>query len=63
MLPILAAINMEDLMNSFRIMGQGMLGIFVVLVVIALIVLLLTKVTNRLAESKKKKAGDTPAQP
>lgn len=55
MLPILAAINMEDLMDSFRIMGQGMLGIFVVLVVIALIVLLLTKVTNR-PGSKKKKA-------
>lgn len=43
-------INMQDLMNSFKLMGQGMLGIFVVLIIIALIVLLLTKLTG----SKKK---------
>jgi|GEM_PF-663591 len=41
------SINMTDLINSFRIMGQGMAGIFVVLIVIALIVTLLTKLTNR----------------
>lgn len=47
LLALFGAVNMEDLMNSFRIMGQGMLGIFVVLVLIALIVALLAKVTNR----------------
>lgn len=43
--------NMDDLMKSFLLMGQGMAGIFVVLILIALIVALLAKVTN----IKKKK--------
>ena len=50
MLPLFAAINMEDLMDSFRIMGQGMLGIFVVLILISLIVLGLSKLTSRKKE-------------
>lgn len=40
-------INMQDLANSFLVMGQGMGGIFIVLIVIALIVALLTKLTNK----------------
>ncbi len=37
-------VNIEDLGNSFKLMGQGMLGIFVVMAAIALIVYLLTKI-------------------
>ena len=33
-----------DLMSSLRLMGQGMLGIFLVMAVIALIVYLITKI-------------------
>lgn len=45
-------INMEALMQSFQVMGQGMFGIFVVLIVIALIVLLMSKLTNKHAKNK-----------
>ncbi len=37
-------VNIQDLGSAFKLMGQGMLGIFVVMAVIALIVYLLTKV-------------------
>ena len=60
--PLLAAqfghINMEDLMDSFRIMGEGMGGIFVVLILIALIVLLLTKLTSRKPKQDEKKSEE-----
>lgn len=36
--------NYTDLMSSLRLMGQGMLGIFLVMAVIALIVYLITKI-------------------
>ena len=36
-------VNIADLGNSFKLMGQGMLGIFIVMAVISLIVYLLTK--------------------
>ena len=36
--------NYTDLMSSLRLMGQGMLGIFLVMAAIALIVYLITKV-------------------
>lgn len=36
-------VNIQDLGRAFKLMGQGMLGIFVVMAVIALIVYLLTK--------------------
>ena len=36
--------NYTDLMASLRLMGQGMLGIFLVMAVIALIVYLITKI-------------------
>ena len=39
--------NMDVVMEALRIMGKGMLGIFVVIVVIALLVYLLTKITSR----------------
>lgn len=39
-------IDMDALMDSFVIMGKGMLGILSVLIVIALFVLLLTKLTS-----------------
>ena len=38
---------MADLMDSLVLMGQGMAGIFIVLIVISLIVTLLAKVTNK----------------
>lgn len=36
--------NYVDLMSSLRLMGQGMLGIFLVMAAIALIVYLITKI-------------------
>lgn len=36
-------VDMDLLMKTFQLMGQGMLGIFVVIAVIFLLVLLLTK--------------------
>ena len=40
-------VNIIDLGSSFKLMGQGMLGIFVVMAVIALIVYLLTKIPSK----------------
>lgn len=40
-------INMDVVMEALGIMGKGMLGIFVVIVVIALLVYVLTKITSR----------------
>ena len=39
--------NITALMQSFYIMGMGMLGIFGVIIVISLIVVLLTKLTTK----------------
>ena len=36
-------VNIADLGSSFKLMGQGMLGIFIVMAVISCIVYLLTK--------------------
>ena len=36
-------VDIKDLGNAFKLMGQGMLGIFIVMAVISLIVYLLTK--------------------
>ncbi len=44
--------NMADLMDSFLVMGQGMAGIFFVLIIIALVVTLLAKVTNKKIKDK-----------
>ena len=40
-------VNIEDLGNAFKLMGQGMLGIFVVMAVISLIVYALTKIPSK----------------
>ena len=40
-------INMDVVMEALGIMGKVMLGIFVVIVVIALLVYALTKITSR----------------
>lgn len=40
-------INMDVVMEALGIMGKGMLGIFVVIVIIALLVYTLTKITSR----------------
>lgn len=37
-------VNIADLGSAFKLMGQGMLGIFIVMTVISLIVYLLTKI-------------------
>ena len=37
-------VDVLDLGSSFKLMGQGMLGIFIVMAVIAFIVYLLTKI-------------------
>lgn len=37
-------VDIADLGSAFKLMGQGMLGIFVVMAAIALIVYLLTKI-------------------
>ena len=39
-------INYTDLMSSFKLMGQGMLAIFVVMAAISLIVYLCTKLSK-----------------
>lgn len=39
-------INYTDLDISFRLMGMGMLGIFLVMIVISLLVYLFTKMTK-----------------
>lgn len=39
--------NMANIMMALRMMGQGMLGIFVVLGAIALLVALMQKLDNR----------------
>lgn len=39
--------NMENIVQALEMMGQGMLGIFVVLGVIALLVALMQKIDNR----------------
>lgn len=39
--------NMDNVMQALEMMGQGMLGIFVVLGVIALLVMLMQKIDNR----------------
>lgn len=46
-MPIELAINMENVNAAFAIMGKGMLGIFVVIGIIALIVYGLTKFSSR----------------
>lgn len=45
-------VNMPDLMNSLRVMGQGMAGIFIVLITIALIVTLLARLTSQNKDQK-----------
>ena len=39
--------NMDNVMQALEMMGQGMLGIFVVLGMIALLVALMQKLDNR----------------
>ena len=39
--------NMDNILQALEMMGQGMLGIFVVLGVIALLVMLMQKIDNR----------------
>lgn len=36
----------ETIMNALEVMGKGMLSIFVVILILTLIVMLLSKVTN-----------------
>ena len=43
----LGPVQTEDIMKSLELMGKGMLGIFVVIVVIAVLVYLLTKISSR----------------
>ncbi len=42
-----SGINMTDLSSAMKLMGQGMLGIFVVMAAISLIVFLLTKASAK----------------
>ena len=49
-------IDIEQFLDSFQYMGLGMLGIFVVTIVIMLVIKLLAVVTNR--EPKKAKSPD-----
>ena len=44
---VTSGINMDNINQALNIMGKGMLGIFVVIGLIAVIVALLTKVGNR----------------
>ena len=40
-------INLEALMQSFQLMGQGMLGIFIGMSSIALVVFVTTKISSK----------------
>lgn len=42
-----ANVNLTDLGSAFKLMGQGMLGIFIVMAAISLIVYLLTKISSK----------------
>ena len=44
---LFSAINMADFSSSIKLMGQGMLGIFIVMTAISLIVYLLTKISTK----------------
>lgn len=44
--------NMETIMQTLLLMGQGMLAIFVVIIAIYLVVLLLLKLTGRKKDQK-----------
>ena len=46
-------VDMHALMQTIQLMGQGMLGIFVVIVLIYLVVLVLTKVTGNKEKEEK----------
>ncbi len=50
---MLLAIDMQALINSLNLMWQGMLGIFVGMVTIALLVVLFTKVPALLKRNKE----------
>ncbi len=41
------AMNTPDVREAIKIMGQGMLGIFVVMVIISLVVFIFTKFTKK----------------
>lgn len=40
-------VDIKDLFSSFKLMGQGMLGIFIVMAAISLIVFALTKIPTK----------------
>ena len=42
-----SGVNMTDLSSSVKLMGQGMLGIFIVMAAISLIVYLLTRFSQK----------------
>ncbi len=49
------AINMENMMQALSIMWQGMLGIFVVICLIALVVRLMTYLADQKIKKEKEK--------
>ncbi|MBO5733587.1 MAG: hypothetical protein J6R66_01675 [Clostridia bacterium] len=42
-----ARVNINDLGNALTLMGQGMVGIFVVMAIISLVVFLITKIPSK----------------
>ncbi|NLJ31165.1 MAG: hypothetical protein GX424_06150 [Clostridiales bacterium] len=44
---VIGAVQNEDIAKSFRLMGFGMLGIFIVMLLIYLVILALNKATGR----------------
>jgi len=52
MFSFLKAIIMTDLMRSLKIMAQGMVGIFIVMLIIYFVIILLNKFSSDKKESK-----------
>jgi hypothetical protein len=48
----------QDIINALIIMGKGMLAIFIVIIVLTIIVVLLTKITNLPLGKNKKESNE-----
>ena len=50
---VLGDVRSEDIRTSFQVMGKGMLGIFVVMLLIFLVIVILNRVTRKKSKSDK----------
>ena len=50
---VLGDVKSEDIGNSFQLMGKGMLGIFIVMLLIFLVIVVLNHATGKQTKSDK----------